>query len=84
MTLIKLTDISTRNSIYINIEQIGYISSQTTDKETTTIVGIVGSTTKLSVIETPDEIIAMIIEVKKQIRNNNIPEYLLESNTDGV
>jgi hypothetical protein len=84
MILIKLTDLSTRNPIYINIEQIGYINSQIVDKETTTVIGIAGTNAKLSVIETPDEIIAKLIEIRKQMMVGGITEYLLESNTDGV
>jgi hypothetical protein len=84
MTLIKLTDVTIRDSIYINIDQIGYMYLQTANEQKSTVIGIVGTSAKLSVIETPDEIIAKLIEIRKQMMVGGITEYLLESNTDGV
>jgi hypothetical protein len=77
MTLIQLTDTTGKQSIYINMDQIYCVYLQITEGRTTTKVGVIGKTDDLSVLETPNEIITKIIEIKKQILGGSFAEYLI-------
>lgn len=80
MTLIQLTSVVNRGkiSIYINIDQISYMFPVTVDEAECTQVGVLGGKTpEFTVLETSNEIITKIIEIKKQILGGSFAEYLI-------